>query len=63
MIAHLSKDKKLINILNSGGDVFKLIAAKWKNIEAESVTSEQRQQAKQVLCGSDIMKHEISYIV
>ena len=48
VIAHLSNDKKLISILNGGGDVFKTIAAQWKGIEADQVTPVQRQQAKQV---------------
>ena len=48
MIAHLSRDRKLINVLNQGGDVFKIIAAQWKMIDEEVVTTEQRQQAKQV---------------
>ena len=48
VIAHLSHDAKLISILNSGGDVFKTIAAQWKGVEMEEVTPEQRAQAKQV---------------
>ena len=48
MIAHLSGDSKLTGILNQDGDVFKMIAAQWKKVEVEQVTTEQRQQAKQV---------------
>ena len=48
MIAHLSKDLKLIKILNADGDVFKMIAAQWKVIFPENVTPTERQQAKQV---------------
>ena len=48
MISYLSKDTKLIGILNKDGDVFKLITAQWKNIKPEQVTLEQRAQAKQV---------------
>ena len=48
MIAHLSKDQKLIKILNDDGDVFKMIAAQWKGIFPEDVTPTERQQAKQV---------------
>ena len=48
MIAHLSTDKRLIHILNEGRDVFKLIAAQWRSVEVENVTTQQRQQAKQV---------------
>ncbi|XP_064629325.1 DNA polymerase theta-like [Lineus longissimus] len=51
MIAHLAKDKKLIAILNEGGDVFKQITAKWKNKDVEDVTPVERQQAKQVCYG------------
>ncbi|CAG2241135.1 POLQ [Mytilus edulis] len=51
MIAHLSKDQKLIRILNEDGDVFKLITAQWKGISPEEVTAVERQQAKQVCYG------------
>ena len=48
IIAHLSADRKLRSILNTGGDVFKLIASQWKMVDIADVTPEQRQQAKQV---------------
>jgi len=48
VIAHLSADRKLLSVLNSGGDVFKLIASQWKMVDITDVTAEQRQQAKQV---------------
>ena len=48
VIAHLSADRKLLGILNSGGDVFKLIASQWRTADIGDVTAEQRQQAKQV---------------
>lgn len=51
MIAHLSDDSKLARILNQDGDVFKMIAAQWKNVAVEQVTPKQRQQAKQVCYG------------
>ncbi|CAH1799446.1 unnamed protein product, partial [Owenia fusiformis] len=51
IIAHLSHDAKLARILNSGEDVFKLIASQWKGVSVEEVTSSQRQQAKQVCYG------------
>jgi DNA polymerase theta len=51
VIAHLSGDRKLTDILNQGADVFKLIASQWKAIAAEAVTCEQRQQAKQICYG------------
>ena len=48
MIAHLSRDAKLTAILNSGGDVFKIIAGQLEGLEVNEVTAEMRQQAKQV---------------
>ncbi|XP_036368703.1 DNA polymerase theta-like isoform X2 [Octopus sinensis] len=51
IIAHLSKDMKLTNILNRDCDVFKLITSEWKNIPVEQVTDKQRQQAKQICYG------------
>jgi len=48
IIAHLSADKKLVNILNTTGDVFRTLAAELKMIDVNSVTTLQRQQAKQV---------------
>ena len=53
ILAHLSGDKKLKNILNSGGDVFKTIASQWKGVEVAHVTPTDRAQAKQVItsCG------------
>lgn len=55
IIAYLSKDQKLIKVLNSDGDVFKLITAQWKNIRPEEVTAEQRAQAKQVLTSQHLL--------
>lgn len=51
ILAHLSRDRRLIEVLNSGADVFKSIAAEWKMIDAEAVGDEIRQQAKQVVFG------------
>lgn len=48
ILAHLSQDVKLIRILNSDGDVFRQIAAQWKNLDEKAVTDQQRQEAKQV---------------
>ncbi|KAB0391476.1 hypothetical protein E2I00_008396, partial [Balaenoptera physalus] len=47
ILAHLSHDHRLIQVLNSGADVFRSIAAEWKMIEPESVGDDLRQQAKQ----------------
>ncbi|XP_049641821.1 DNA polymerase theta [Suncus etruscus] len=51
ILAHLSHDQRLIQVLNSGGDVFKSIAAEWKMIKPESVGDDLRQQAKQICYG------------
>ncbi|XP_048838928.1 DNA polymerase theta [Brienomyrus brachyistius] len=51
ILAHLSRDRRLIQVLNSGADVFKSIAAEWKMIDPESVTDTLRQQAKQICYG------------
>ncbi|PIK47985.1 hypothetical protein BSL78_15133 [Apostichopus japonicus] len=51
ILAHLSQDVKLIRILNADGDVFRQIAAQWKNIEERDVTDKQRQEAKQICYG------------
>uniref|UniRef100_T1IU43 DNA polymerase theta n=1 Tax=Strigamia maritima TaxID=126957 RepID=T1IU43_STRMM len=51
ILAHLSRDEDLISILNSGGDVFKNIAAQWKGKEVKNITDIERQQAKQICYG------------
>uniref|UniRef100_A0A8C0IZ66 DNA polymerase theta n=1 Tax=Chelonoidis abingdonii TaxID=106734 RepID=A0A8C0IZ66_CHEAB len=51
ILAHLSWDRRLIEVLNSGADVFKSIAAEWKMIDADAVGDEIRQQAKQICYG------------
>ncbi|XP_078088028.1 DNA polymerase theta [Mustelus asterias] len=51
ILAHLSNDRSLIKVLNSGEDVFKSIAAEWKMVEPASVTEKLRQQAKQICYG------------
>lgn len=49
ILAHLSKDKRLTKVLNSGGDVFKSIASVWRSKPIEEITDEERQQSKQVV--------------
>ena len=49
IMAHLAGDEKLTEALSHGGDVFVMIASKWKKIDADKVSVEERQQAKQVL--------------
>ncbi|ELW67555.1 DNA polymerase theta [Tupaia chinensis] len=51
ILAHLSHDHRLIQVLNTGADVFRSIAAEWKMIEPETVGNELRQQAKQICYG------------
>ncbi|XP_061049137.1 DNA polymerase theta [Eubalaena glacialis] len=51
ILAHLSHDHRLIQVLNTGADVFRNIAAEWKMIEPESVGDDLRQQAKQICYG------------
>uniref|UniRef100_W5MET7 DNA polymerase theta n=1 Tax=Lepisosteus oculatus TaxID=7918 RepID=W5MET7_LEPOC len=51
ILAHLSCDRRLIQVLNSGADVFKSIAAEWKMIDPDSVDDVLRQQAKQICYG------------
>ncbi|KAM3864859.1 DNA polymerase theta [Diretmus argenteus] len=51
VLAHLSKDQRLLQVLNGGTDVFRCIAAEWKNIDPETVSDSLRQQAKQICYG------------
>lgn len=58
VLAHLSRDRRLLQVLNSGEDVFKSIAAEWKMVDRESVDDCMRQQAKQVRHGSGLGKSQ-----
>ena len=51
ILAHMSGDRKLQQFLNSDGDAFKMIAGEWLGIPASTVSSEERQNAKQVCYG------------
>uniref|UniRef100_A0A665WQY9 DNA-directed DNA polymerase n=1 Tax=Echeneis naucrates TaxID=173247 RepID=A0A665WQY9_ECHNA len=51
VLAHLSKDQRLLQVLNGGADVFRCIAAEWKSVDPESVNDKLRQQAKQICYG------------
>ena len=51
ILAHLSRDCRLRSILNSDGDVFKMIASKWLNLSVEDVLPSQRQHAKSICYG------------
>ena len=45
----MSGDLKLQQVLNSEGDVFKIIAGEWLGVPVDQVTAEDRQNAKQML--------------
>nr|XP_056704350.1 DNA polymerase theta [Euleptes europaea] len=51
ILAHLCGDSRLRQVLNSGADVFRSIAAEWKMIGPEAVGDDLRQQAKQICYG------------
>lgn len=51
ILAHFSRDCRLIEAFNKGADVFKSIAAEWKMIDSEAVGDSTRQQAKQICYG------------
>lgn len=55
ILAHLSRDRRLIQVLNTGADVFRSIAAEWKMVEPDAVGDDLRQQAKQVSLGDSFM--------
>lgn len=51
LIAHLSRDERLLKLLNAGGDVFRMIAGSFNGIEPAAVSDVQRQRAKQICYG------------
>lgn len=51
LLAHFAQDENLIEIFNSGGDIFKAVASKMKSIHVEDVTFELRQLAKRICYG------------
>ena len=52
ILAHLSKDQKLNTLLqNRDGDIFKAIASSWLEKPLCSITSKERQSAKQICYG------------
>ena len=51
IITHLSRDKRLISILNNDGDVFRMIAAETNQCPIACVTDLQRQTAKHICYG------------
>lgn len=63
ILAHLSRDCRLIQVLNTGADVFRSIAAEWKMIEPDSVGEELRQQAKQVNLVDTLYQNEKNSVI
>ena len=51
IISHLSKDLRLLSILNNDGDVFRMIAAEINQCSADHVTEQQRQHTKAICYG------------
>ena len=51
ILAHMSNDTKLKQILNGKDDVFKRIAGEWLNLPPSSISGRQRQEAKQLCYG------------
>ena len=51
LIAHLSGDEKLIEVLNTASDVFKGIAAEIHHVSIDGVNDIQRQHAKEICYG------------
>lgn len=52
ILTHLCKDHQLMKIMNTpGDDIFRMIAAKWNNIDEQRVNDEQRNQTKQLCYG------------
>lgn len=56
ILAHLSRDRRLIQVLNTGADVFRSIAAEWKTMEPDAVGEDLRQQAKQVSLEDELQR-------
>ena len=51
IITHLSRDKRLLSILDNDGDVFRMIAAETNQCPTNRVTDQQRQTAKHICYG------------
>ena len=52
ILAHFSEDPTLINYLNSGNDVHKLVASHWLAKPVDSISSEERNRAKTICYGT-----------
>lgn len=51
LLAHFSQDPTLLSALNSGGDIFRAVAASIHDKDFNEVTDEERSQAKQICYG------------
>ena len=51
ILAHLSKDKNLVRLLQEGGDVLRSIAATWLKKPITGITADERQRSKQMCYG------------
>ena len=51
ILGHMSGDSKLQQVLNSEGDMFRMIAGEWLGVSVDQVTQEDRQTAKQICYG------------
>lgn len=51
ILAHLSQDAALLQVMNSEKDVFVAIAARWNKIPEQSVTEQVRNGTKQICYG------------
>ncbi|KAM3848147.1 LOW QUALITY PROTEIN: DNA polymerase theta [Vipera latastei] len=51
ILAHFCSDDRLLRAFDNNVDVFRSIAAEWKNINPEEVGNDLRQQAKQICYG------------
>ncbi|TPX50567.1 DNA-directed DNA polymerase [Synchytrium endobioticum] len=51
IIAHMSGDRRLLELLNGGGDLFVNLAVQWHGMELSEVTAEIRRKAKFVAYG------------
>ena len=51
VLAHMSGDEKLQQVLNSDGDVFRMISSEWLGVPEHQITPTDRQNAKQICYG------------
>lgn len=51
ILTHFSQDSRLMEIMKSNCDVFKMVAAEWNNVNECEITDKQRNDAKQICYG------------